>query len=94
MHIKVNPKLEIPTAFSPNGDGINDVWRIPGLDAYRPLLVTVYNRLGTKIYQSNGYPQPWDGQYLNQALPAGTYYYIFDFKNARPTLSGWVAIVK
>ncbi len=71
--------LNIPNAFSPNGDGKNDTWVIEGLGKYPNTSVKVFNRWGNAIFtDSYGYRVPWDGSDHGTLLPTGTYYYIID----------------
>ena len=84
----------MPNTFTPNGDGINDMWDIKGLEFFPGCTVEVYNRYGTMMYHSVGYVVPWDGKFNGEPLPVGTYYYIIDPKNDKPKLSGYVAIIK
>lgn len=92
--VKVFDRLVIPNTFSPNGDGVNDVWNIAGLDSYTGAELSVYNRYGTKLYHSSGYASPWDGTCNGRQLPVGAYYYRIDLKNDFKSLSGWIAIVR
>jgi len=70
----------IPDAFSPNGDGINDIFEIKGL-GFNDYDFTIYNRWGELMYAS---PQPspggegarWDGTCKNQPAPGGIYVYM------------------
>jgi gliding motility-associated-like protein len=94
VFIRVFKKIAIPNAFSPNGDGINDVWDIQALESYPESQTKVFNRYGQLVFQSTGYNKPWDGRYNAKPVPFGTYYYIIDRKNDFPLLSGWVVIVK
>ena len=84
----------IPNVITPNGDGINDFWDINILQGYPECSVLVYNRAGTIIFNSKGYPKPWDGTYKGNALPAGTYYYIVDLKNGKKPFAGFITILK
>jgi gliding motility-associated-like protein len=90
----VNPTITIPNAFTPNSDGINDVWNIKSLSDYPLCTVSIFTRYGTLIYLSRGYPKPWDGTYKGAPLPVGTYYFIIDLKNGSPQLSGYVAVIR
>lgn len=75
---EVRPHCEeiiIPNTFSPNGDGINDVWTIGGLEGGGDAVVTVFDRNGQIVFQSRGYNPPWDGLYKGQLVPVGAYYY-------------------
>jgi gliding motility-associated-like protein len=93
--IKPIPVLVVPNTFTPNGDGINDLWDIAELENFPDCKVTVYNRWGTVVYSSIGYVKPWNGAINNKPLPIGTYYFIIDPKLAQlKILKGWVAIIK
>jgi gliding motility-associated-like protein len=93
LFVKVLKNPVIPNAFSPNGDGINDVWKIDYLDAYQGATVDIFNRYGQKVYSSIGYPNPWNGKYNGKTLPMGTYYYVINPKNGRQIYSGSVTII-
>jgi gliding motility-associated-like protein len=84
----------ISNAFSPNGDGINDVWVLRFLQDYPNATVQIVNRYGQVVFLSTGYAQPWDGKYRGQDLPIGTYYYLINLRNGKPTIVGSVTIVK
>lgn len=94
VFVRVYKKIIIPTAFSPNNDGINDVWNIEGLETYPESETSIFNRYGQRVFISRGYSKPWNGSYNNSPLPVGTYYYVIDLKNELPRLSGWVMILK
>jgi gliding motility-associated-like protein len=95
--LTINPILQIivvPNTFTPNGDGINDVWTIKALIGYPKCTVDVYTRYGSMVYQSKGYPKPWDGMFNGTLLPVGTYYYIINPQNGTQALSGSVTILR
>lgn len=94
VFVRVYKHVEIPNTFSPNNDGVNDLWNIGALNTYPESLLQVFNRYGQQVFQSIGYTKPWDGKYNGQVLPAGTYYYVLDLKNNTPKISGWVVIVR
>jgi gliding motility-associated-like protein len=88
----------VPTAFTPDGDNTNDFWQLGAIDEIYPdNLVTVYNRWGGLIYQSERgkySDKPWDGTYNGKPLPVASYYFIIDFNNEEfPPLKGIVSIV-
>ncbi|MBS1742497.1 MAG: gliding motility-associated C-terminal domain-containing protein [Bacteroidetes bacterium] len=71
----------VRNAFSPNGDGINDMWLV--YDSYSCLTnvtVAVFNRYGSRVFESKDYRNLWDGKYKGKELPDGTYYAIVEFK--------------
>ncbi|MCB9167256.1 MAG: gliding motility-associated C-terminal domain-containing protein [Flavobacteriales bacterium] len=74
--ITVVPDINIPSGFSPNDDGWNDVWEIDRIDMFPDCEVEVYNRWGELLFQSVGYKEPWDGKYNGSYVPVGTYYYV------------------
>jgi len=84
----------VPNAFTPNGDGINDRWRIQYLESYPGATVDVYNRYGQPIFSTVGYDVDWDGTVNGKALPIGTYYYVINPKNGRKIISGSITIIK
>ncbi|HSK12529.1 MAG TPA: PKD domain-containing protein, partial [Phnomibacter sp.] len=88
VFVTVLPGLFIPNAFSPNGDGINDVWVIKHLDEYPGSSVQIFDRYGKVVFSSIGYNQPWDGKQNGIPLPSGVYYYIIDPKNGATRRQG------
>ena len=67
----------LPTGFTPNEDGYNDLYEIRGLDNNENKF-SVYNRRGNLVYEKKNYRNNWDGRSnSNQILPDGTYYAIF-----------------
>jgi len=94
IYIKVLLKLQIPNVFSPNGDGINDIWEIKNLSDYSNSRVQVYNRYGQLIYHSIGYSQSWDGTINGKPLPIGTYYYLINTDISSKPLSGTITILR
>lgn len=65
-------KLEVPNVFTPNGDGANDLFKIPELERYASNLIVIFDRWGKKVYERSNYSGDWDGG----SLPDGVYYYI------------------
>ena len=87
--------LIIPDAFSPNRDQINDDWRIDGIELYPEVEITIYNRWGQLIWQSEkGYPVPWNGRSRNEDLPIDSYHYVIELHNGMKPLIGDVTIVR
>ncbi|MEO5643482.1 MAG: gliding motility-associated C-terminal domain-containing protein [Bacteroidia bacterium] len=76
MVVVVVPVIDFPNGFTPNGDGINDVWEIDNIYLFPDCQVQVYNRWGELLFNSIGYNPPWDGRFEGKDVPVGTYYYI------------------
>lgn len=75
----------IPTMFTPNGDGINDTWNIPGLEIYPGSNVTIYDRNGRLVHQANLESNViWNGFYVNgQKAPTQDYWYVINVSDGR-----------
>jgi len=85
---------DIPNTITPNADGINDYWKIPGIENYPQAAVHIYNRNGQLVYESRGYATPFNGIYNGKLLPYGTYYYLIELSNSCNLLSGSLTIVR
>lgn len=94
VRVKVLKPVNVPNAFSPNGDRINDVWVITNLADYPGSTVEVYNRYGQRVFRSNGYTTPWDGSYNGTRLPVATYYYVIRLNNGFEPLTGNITILR
>jgi gliding motility-associated-like protein len=94
VFVKVYKKITIPNAFSPNNDGVNDLWNIDQLITYPKCVLSIFTRDGRQVYHSIGYAKAWNGNYQGQVLPAGVYYYTIDLKNNKTIRSGWVMMMR
>jgi len=87
--------LFIPTAFTPNNDGKNDRWVIPGLALYPEARVVVFNREGQKIFDRKGYTNnAWDGTYKGEAQPNAVYVYMIELGDRKTILKGTLTLVR
>jgi gliding motility-associated-like protein len=92
--VKVGSKFYIPNAFSPNGDGLNDTWNIPALDAYPDFELFIFDRYGEPVFKNSRFRQSWDGYFKLKPLPTGTYAYIIKLNNAaRQIFKGTVMLL-
>jgi gliding motility-associated-like protein len=87
--------IEIPDAFSPNGDGTNDTFVIPNLDEYPKNRLEIFNRWGAKIYEASPYLNDWDGRSehpatIGEELPVSTYYYVLDLGTGEEAFHGFI----
>lgn len=76
--------LELPTGFSPNGDGFNDGYYIKGIERYPENVFFVFNRWGNEVYRKENYVNSdWIGQNKDgDELPDGTYFVVLQIKNS------------
>lgn len=75
VNIVVYQPVYIPTAFTPNADGNNDLWELRGLEVYPNPEVQIFNRWGNIVFYSKGNYTPFDGTDSNKYLPDGMYIY-------------------
>ncbi len=75
VSVLIPEELRVPNAFSPNGDGVNDLFYLPNLHYYQLLSMEVYNRWGHLVYSSKD-NSGWDGRYAGSRQSAGTYIYV------------------
>jgi gliding motility-associated-like protein len=79
VYIRTNYRVYIPNVFSPNGDGLNDVFQ-PAMRGFAESDFVIYNRWGERIYQSRD-NIGWDGTYRGQPVPEGVYMYTLSVLN-------------
>jgi gliding motility-associated-like protein len=80
--------------FSPNNDNPeNDQWTIQNAEQLDGCDVVVYNRQGQKVFQSKGYPIPWDGNLNGKQLPEGVYFYVIRC-SGKESLNGSVTLIR
>ena len=77
---------DYPNLFSPNGDGVSDVFKISGIvEDYPNFKLIIFNRLGNQVYNysNNGNTNPvwWDGTNNGKPVSTGVYYYTLDFND-------------
>ena len=85
--------------FSPNGDGINDIWTIEKILVYPNNVVKVFNRSGKLVFEQRGYQNDWNGE-SNQLsgnsngykLPVGAYIFMLDLGDGNAFVRGWLYI--
>ncbi|MCB0401001.1 MAG: gliding motility-associated C-terminal domain-containing protein, partial [Flavobacteriales bacterium] len=68
----------ISNLLTPNGDGKNDTWIITNVELLDGATVMIFNRWGTKLYETTSYQNDWNGTYNGQDLPDGAYYYVIE----------------
>ncbi len=73
--VEVGSCIPAHAGFTPNSDGVNDLWEIPCLNLFANR-VQVFNRWGQLVFEAENYDSTWDGTNLGQNLPDATYYYI------------------
>lgn len=94
VFVKVYDKLIVPSAFSPNGDGINDLWNIVAIDTYTKPKVKVMNRYGQLVFEGSGNEIAWNGKRGQEEVPVGVYYYMIYLEPGLKPLSGSLMVIR
>lgn len=88
--------LFVPNAFTPNGDGENDVWYVRGYEIQK-VTIAVYDRWGQKMFESNSLNDGWDGTFNGKPLDPSVFgYYIEGYcvNNEKFSVKGNVTLLK
>ncbi|WP_316759939.1 gliding motility-associated C-terminal domain-containing protein [Pedobacter aquatilis] len=87
-------EIKVPNLFTPNGDGINDVFEIRGLNQYGENQLQIVNRWGNEVFHATNYQNNWTGEGLNE----GTYYYLLRVKrigsNEYEVMKGYITLIR
>jgi len=76
-----NNKIFIPNAFTPDGDGVNDVFRVVAEGSrIEELELRIYDRWGGMVFESSGIENGWDGKKAGKDCPGGVYVYKIVFE--------------
>ncbi|MFA6058720.1 MAG: gliding motility-associated C-terminal domain-containing protein [Taibaiella sp.] len=87
----------VPNAFSPNGDGLNDLFRIENITYQHVLEFRVFNRFGQCVFYTMNAKNGWDGTFHNKPCDIGTYYYLIRIAypdKREKTLKGDVILIR
>ena len=79
--VEVFYDVSMPAAFTPNGDGHNDVFRVPPQTPVTIQRLAVYNRKGVMVFYTTNVGMGWDGMYNGQPQPAGVYVWYVDYND-------------
>jgi gliding motility-associated-like protein len=84
--MECNQCLFVPNAFSPNADGLNDVFGARNLCEIKSFQIQVYNRWGQVVFNANNIAEKWDGTYNNGVADVGVYFYQISFTSVDNTI--------
>lgn len=90
-------EIWLPTAFTPNGDGLNDILRAIGqFNFITKFSLSIYNRYGQRVYYSEDLHSGWDGNFNGTKQDLGTYYYVMEFtlENKKQLIKGDVELIR
>lgn len=92
--LQVAESIVFPDGISPNGDGLNDTWRIDLIEEFPESVVEIYNRWGQLVFRSIGYTDQWDGTFEGKDLPVGTYYFVINLGKDLPQYKGPITLMR
>ncbi len=95
--LQCQPGMLIPTAFSPNGDNNNDLFRLIAGNDIKAFTVSIYDRWGNKMFETSESGHGWDGSYKGKLVNAGVYAYMLEivYKNGTAELkSGNITLIR
>jgi gliding motility-associated-like protein len=70
--------LVVSNTFTPNGDGTNDKWSVPGLRFYEGARISVFDKAGSRMFYTEIPDQGWDGTFNGKELPIGSYFWVIE----------------
>jgi len=88
----LDASINVPSFFTPNGDGYNDYWVVSGLYQFPNASVHVYDRYGKLLYEYTSSSLGWRGDYMGRPLPSDTYWYTIHLEEGRRPITGHVTI--
>jgi gliding motility-associated-like protein len=91
------PTYYVPNAFSPNGDGLNDIFRVIPVGISNTVYFRVFNRFGEVVFETNQWLKGWDGTFKGKPQPSGAYVWMVsgtdrDYKKVE--MKGTVMVVR
>ena len=94
VNVFVYKDIFVPSAFTPNNNGLNDTWFVPALSAYSEFTISVFNRYGQLLFYTKNANKPWDGKYKGMPQPVGAYVYMINITQFKKLLKGTLMIVR
>ena len=80
VYDKCDFPIYFPNAFTPNGDRLNDVLRVPWANKNKLVRLRIYNRYGQTVFSATKITEEWDGTYKGIPQPVGAYVYVLEMK--------------
>lgn len=94
--LPVECEFFLPSAFTPNGDGENDVFRVRGAIPQGEFFMAIYNQWGEPLYSSEEATSGWDGTRRGQQVHSGTYVYLVEVETPEgiKQMTGYVTLIR
>ena len=86
--------LIVTNTFSPNGDGFNDSWGVPGIRFYEGARISVYDRGGVRMFYTESPDEGWDGTFNGKQLPVGSYFWTIEIGETGEMRKGMLNLIR
>src|SRR5690606_20716015 len=97
IKVMKGPALYVPSAFTPNGDGVNDVLRVIGVGIKSFLRFSIFNRYGQQVFHTTDINKGWDGRLKGAPVETASFVYVaeaIDFNGKPINVKGVVTLVR
>ncbi len=94
VSVRLISGIYVPTAFTPNGDGLNDLWRVSGIDPTFGAVAMVFNVYGQQVYRVENDFINWDGKRNGVPQPIGNYVYYILLNNGKKVMKGMLTLIR
>ena len=86
--------LFVTNTFTPNGDGVNDNWGVPGIRFYGGARISVYDNVGARLFYTESPDEGWDGTFNGKQLPVGSYFWVIEIKETGEMRRGVLNLIR
>jgi gliding motility-associated-like protein len=86
--------LFISNAFSPNGDGSNETWGVPGLRFFEQVRIQIFDPGGIQVFYTENPDLRWDGKSKGKELPIGSYYWVISVNETGERRRGMLNLLR
>jgi gliding motility-associated-like protein len=86
--------LTVTNTFTPNSDGVNDNWGVPGIRFYEGARISVYDRGGVRLFYTESPDEGWDGTFNGKLLPVGSYFWTIEIKETGEIRKGMLNLIR
>ena len=86
--------LSIPNTITPNTDGINDTWGVPGIRFYEGARISVYDRGGLRLFYTENPDVRWDGTFEGKEMPVGSYFWTIEIVETGEMRRGMLNLIR
>jgi gliding motility-associated-like protein len=86
--------LTVTNTFTPNSDGVNDNWGVPGIRFYEGARISVYDRGGVRLFYTENPDVRWDGTFEGKAMPVGTYFWTIEIGEKGEMRRGMLNLIR